>query len=1581
MTDRAVVKIPTELLEQVERGNVLLFVGERLSRDSAGELVLDRLTAELAERAGLDADLLSFPEVAQAYEDARGRQALVEFVSSRVAALGDEPQSTHRLIAGLTQCSVLVTTTLSGRVERAFREAGRRLQVVVRNDDIPFEDEQVAQLFKLRGALDRRETLVLTEDDNEQFFEAQDSLSVVLQGYLARKTILFVGYDLADEHFKRLYSKIAAALDPFPRRSYAFGETPPPNVARWCKRKGVDVVAVDTTDFLQALVDDLAARARPPATSPHPTVARAAPLPEQPYKLLDYYEAGDAAIYFGRERETIELAALIHAHRLTLLYGASGVGKTSLLLAGAAPRLAAQDQPYATIYARALEDPALAIRRAVSRQLPDAALPLDGALVDFLTVGARALGRPIVLILDQFEEFFIRLSPQFRAAFTAELGAICDARDLPIKVVLSLREDWLAAVNELERRIPEIFRNRLRVLPLTRAQASQAITTPVAQLGVQYEPTLVEHLLDDLAGSASTEIMPPQLQLVCSALYRRLPPGERTITLASYAQIGGARGILQQYLDDELARLSRDERALARATLAELVTSQGTKAVRSADELALALDSTPETLAPVLERLLGARLLRALEREDGAPSYELAHEYLIREIALEADAKTRKQAEELIRQEVDNWQRFGTLLAADKLALINDVRAVLRLSPESQELLLRSALEVGDEIEYWLGRIDDPVQRAQVLADKARTRVPVVRLRTARVLGTQDVPASVAPLLELALNDPDLTVRAAARGSLAKLAGQRVAIVAALRTTAERSRRAERKASLETLTRLPLRDLPFRLRFLVRGTQARLGAAWFVSTPIRRNATLLVGGILVVAFLLYATALNSYYLDASQAFLPDTAINQDTSNDVVIRQGVPWLTLPGLNQTVIHTGLPLSRIPILYRQKLKQTGIWGFWRLYGNRPYEKWGKDLAIASYLEDGIPMLWYLNPTEGEKAVFGATGSSDALSRRWAAYAIEQIAEVQPSIEPKAIEALTLLGDDSDARVRISAAAALSRLPHAPAATLDRASQIVSSMLHDEDNYISSSAWSALGQVSLARPENIPTVIPMLIDAVSRSNGYAMASLDVIARSSPANAEQVLVAFNQLPSQSGSPRSASILRISTLVDIGIAIPTIQIQVVPTLETYVSTGEYYYNDSIYNAVARVAQFTPENRAHIISHLGGQIVEGGGFTPRATQILVDMVRINPATAPQIVALLNERYQTIDNNFPNYSEPGIVISAFRQIGQVVRSNPATAPQIVPTLITALDRNNSPTKIASAIALTQIPDVPSQIITTTVVPLLVSALQDKDRTTQIESAIALVQTPGVSATIVDTIMNMMKNLLNDRDEIVRSDAVAGLASIADEKPVIAARLVEPLLVLLNDRNTSISGNAAHALVSIAMADPSAVPQHIFPTLYNILNSYELAIQYDSYAASFNERNLIWQATTLTQSDQTLIAMLGNPLDSSKRPLAALTLFERALHRSSSLQPLRLELQPFAEGTEPIARLWANITLHLFDIADMAHQANDDPAKRDLLVRELLRRSAPSAAQGPSRPFFFADDIAAQEALVWLSQQSPRRSGAAP
>ncbi len=795
------VHIPIELQEQAARGNVILFLGDRVLRDSQGGIVVEQWATELAHRCGIDeVRRYTFPDIAQAYEDMAGRHALIQFVRERMAAVGDAPQPLHRLLAGYGAVPgaalhpVLVTTGIDRRLEQAFRERQRPLDVIVGRVDVAFEDEQHARLYKLRGSIEQVESLVLTRDDAETFFEQRASISIVLQAYLARKTVLFIGYDLSDSYFQRLYRKVTGTLDSHARRSYAlFPEQPPLVVSGWCERRGISSIIAEEHAFLQALSNHVAAQA---ASRPAAGGAAALPLPRHPYKLLDYYEPDDAAIFFGRQQETRMLAALIHAHRLVLLHGASGVGKTSLLLAGVLPRLANADPPCTWLYVRLLHEPLRNLARTLERTLQQ---PVSGSLLDMVQMAVAHLGHTLILVFDQFEEFFTRFSPPLRAAFIDELAALHAARDLPVKLVIGLREDYLAAMSELEQRIPDIFTTRMRLLPLDHAQAHQAITAPAERLGIFYDADLLDRLLVDLMGrpladtfqhgeaSLGAVVMPPQMQLVCSALYQGLGPGERLITPAIYDRLGGTRGILQQYLRDELERFDYAGRLLAHRVLAELVTSQNSRAIKSAEELALLLDLTPAALAAVLEKLLHARLLRSLEGADGMRCYELAHDYLIRNIEHGSEVQRRKQVEELIAQEVENWQRLGMLMGRDRLVLVNEVRDELRLTPDAQELLMRSALHWGYEVVYWLSRVSDPQRRVALLTEADEHELPTVLLRSATLVGAPGVHADTVPQLAEVLvrwlSDSDWRVRASAARALQHL-GALGADIAALVTGA-----------------------------------------------------------------------------------------------------------------------------------------------------------------------------------------------------------------------------------------------------------------------------------------------------------------------------------------------------------------------------------------------------------------------------------------------------------------------------------------------------------------------------------------------------------------------------------------------------------------------------------------------------------------------------------------------------------------------------------------------------------------------------------------------------------------------------
>jgi hypothetical protein len=516
--------------------------------------------------------------------------------------------------------------------------------------------------------------------------------------------------------------------------------------------------------------------------------------------------------------------------------------------------------------------------------------------------------------------------------------------------------------------------------------------------------------------------MPPQLQLVCSTLYDGLGPEEHVITLAAYEQLGGARGVLQKYLEDELARFGRDERAVARVILEELVTSQGTKAVKTGEEVVIALDSDWPKARPVLEKLVRARLLRALEREDGEIAYELAHEYLIREINVGSEAQARKQTEELIKQEVENWQRFGTLLAADKLALIGEMREVLRLTPAAQELLLHSALQVGHEVEYWLERVSDPERRTTVLAATAHNKVAVVRQRAAQALGKQDAPVSVEPLLALAVYDADPSVRTTARESLAKLTEQRPLVVTRLRSELEQTNRSIRRATLETLTALPLHSLSPRLRWRVLATRLRLYAGWLIAvslaTPARRAVALTSIVLLLLLILAYTFSASAYYVDIR----PSPILDEPST--VVIHRGHPLLLLPRLDQELVDTGINTAQLAPEHWNNVNQKRVWGFWGERSGRGYRKWGEDVYAVLHLQDRIRTLWHLDQDEGFKTLLEAAGAQGDPQLAWITQSLRQVGVTEPEAGAQVMDALLVLLSNEDSNVRSSAADALGQV-----------------------------------------------------------------------------------------------------------------------------------------------------------------------------------------------------------------------------------------------------------------------------------------------------------------------------------------------------------------------------------------------------------------------------------------------------------------------------------------------------------------------------------------------------------------------------
>jgi hypothetical protein len=419
-------------------------------------------------------------------------------------------------------------------------------------------------------------------------------------------------------------------------------------------------------------------------------------LESGPYRGLLEYRLSDAEIFVGRSQAIRELMARLPRGRLIILHSESGAGKTSLLQAGIAPRLIALGN--LPLYLRPYDvNPVEVIKKAFLPDLSQTPELQAASLRDFLYKVNDVMGKESVLyiFLDQFEEVFTRLDDEARDNFVRQLAECLDDETLRVRWVFALRTEYFGNLANFRPRIRNPFEHDYRLNRMTRAEAAEVITEPVKSFNVHYELELVDAILNDLGGQ---EIAPPQIQLVCSALFDKLKPGERTISLAMYEGEERAAGILRSHLQNVLSRqISEDHRKAARRLLESLITSEQQRLVRSqkdlTDELSLQ-GVTPQTLDTILSQLTESRVLRINESEAGV-TYELAHDYLLQNIRLDPEVQARKAAQELLEQELRANRTHHTTLTIDRLRVIEQYKDEMNLTPEAQQLLVASRKKVN----------------------------------------------------------------------------------------------------------------------------------------------------------------------------------------------------------------------------------------------------------------------------------------------------------------------------------------------------------------------------------------------------------------------------------------------------------------------------------------------------------------------------------------------------------------------------------------------------------------------------------------------------------------------------------------------------------------------------------------------------------------------------------------------------------------------------------------------------------------------------------------------------------------------
>ncbi|MCA9697502.1 MAG: protein kinase, partial [Myxococcales bacterium] len=379
-----------------------------------------------------------------------------------------------------------------------------------------------------------------------------------------------------------------------------------------------------------------------------------------PYRGLEAFREQDARWMFGRDAEVASLLDLIRVGqtRFLTLIGASGSGKSSLLMAGVCPMLRhgvlGDGAMWSIAYLRPGSRPCEALAHAIvgldaSGDAVEDGLKIkrlraelrDGHDTLRLILGRRSQGRTL-LVIDQLEELFTEAglggegeSEEALAFVRNLLEATQELTGLDSKlwIAATLRADFVQRALE----IPALARalqvgTYFALPPMSESQIRAAIERPAARVGHRVEAKLVDKLVGAAAHQAGRL---PLLQHVLRELWARRDASRRLLREAVYAETGGLEGAIATAAERALAELCKQLGADAELSTRRLVTRLVHLGNRSSEDtrrrVALAdLDEDPTTRR-VLEVLVGeARVLVAAE-VDGRETVEIAHEALLRE--------------------------------------------------------------------------------------------------------------------------------------------------------------------------------------------------------------------------------------------------------------------------------------------------------------------------------------------------------------------------------------------------------------------------------------------------------------------------------------------------------------------------------------------------------------------------------------------------------------------------------------------------------------------------------------------------------------------------------------------------------------------------------------------------------------------------------------------------------------------------------------------------------------------------------------------------------------------------------------
>ena len=475
---------------------------------------------------------------------------------------------------------------------------------------------------------------------------------------------------------------------------------------------------------------------------------------QNPFLGLKPYELADRRKLYGRDKDLFLMKDRIFCARTSLLFAGSGVGKTSFINAKIIPELQGQ---YTIIYHNqwAVDQPLVGLLKAIRKQLPPdeetaqrasdpevKKVPLfyvANSLRFYLNrfrkrateTGSRSSSR-CLLVLDQFEEVFQHHShKKYFDTFVHQLSGLINDEYCKVRVLFSMREEFLGELSIFDNQIPDLFSNYYRLKSPNKEEAFDIIDRTCNYVNVPVAEDRLELLVDDLtkikAAAVATSnnhesqmdvdtVAPPYLQIACKKLWDQQfklsqdseppatngkpeeppatngkpeelqatvdkteePPAEadKPKFLAQY-QVGDARSMLKSFCYEILKEFDKPDRELLAEAFNFLVTKQGAKLAYPLASLAEHMEVDEDSLKSVLRRLSDSRILRKSNGPDQAPWFELYHDMygpIIDEWkrTYRQEQKAEQEAEKLAQraEQIAQWKALRRKLATAAAVIV-----------------------------------------------------------------------------------------------------------------------------------------------------------------------------------------------------------------------------------------------------------------------------------------------------------------------------------------------------------------------------------------------------------------------------------------------------------------------------------------------------------------------------------------------------------------------------------------------------------------------------------------------------------------------------------------------------------------------------------------------------------------------------------------------------------------------------------------------------------------------------------------------------------------------------------------------